>query len=201
MLIDAAGNPNPHQMMVILHLTFKNFEKASNTGWHQAVVTQAAMSAPVPCNEPGAAVFGGAPLGGGQNNNVNNAPQQGHADAGGDAGINRIVGGGAGGVPANIVSSGNVVPPGNTISPGNAAPHASERGRDGGRFADGGRLVGANGARDNKHAREGFLCSRPCWQLEPWSGLQLRPPTQCLEVFRRMSTKMGFIFIYLLPMK
>ena len=38
-MLVATGNPNPHQMMIILRLTFKSFEKASNTGWQQAVVT------------------------------------------------------------------------------------------------------------------------------------------------------------------
>jgi hypothetical protein len=97
-MLVATGNPNPHQMMIILRLTFKSFEKASNTGWQQAVVTQATMGAPVPENGPGAAVFGGVPLGGGQNNNANNAPQQGNAGVGGGGGapgINGIAGGGA----------------------------------------------------------------------------------------------------------
>ena len=65
MLIDAAGNPNPHQMMIILYLAFKSFEKPSNTGWQQAVVTQAIMGASVPENGSEAAVFSGVQLGGG----------------------------------------------------------------------------------------------------------------------------------------
>jgi len=47
------------------------------------------MGAPLSENGPGAAVFSGTPLQGGQNqNNANNAPPQGNVGAGRGAGIN-----------------------------------------------------------------------------------------------------------------